>query len=192
MTDKLSPMQLALIYLSSKEFLIEAGYADEIDWQASVSLDKITESDFLREAAWVVLSSGMREAVVRRKFAALSSAFLNWIDAETIEESVEECRKNALLVYRSPRKVGAIAKIVGRVATEGFESVKERAKTRGIDFLREFPFMGPITAFHLAKNIGLAVVKADRHLRRMAENAGIETPDRLCRIISDLTGMALS
>jgi hypothetical protein len=181
-------MQLASDYLSTKKYLIEAGYADEIDWQASVSLDKLTESDFIREAAWVVLSSGMRETVVRRKFPALSSAFLNWVDAKMIAATIQECCQNALSAYRSPRKIGAIAQIVDRVAVEGFDSIKDRVRRYEIEFLREFPFMGPITAFHLAKNIGLPVVKADRHLCRVAKHFGYETPDRICRIISEQTG----
>jgi hypothetical protein len=56
---------LAVLYLTAKERVIEAGFADEIDWQEEVSLEDLDESTFLRESAWVVLSSGFRETVLR-------------------------------------------------------------------------------------------------------------------------------
>jgi hypothetical protein len=56
---------LAVLYLTAKERVIEAGFADEIDWQEKVSLEDLDESTFLRESAWVVLSSGFRETVLR-------------------------------------------------------------------------------------------------------------------------------
>jgi hypothetical protein len=48
--------------------------------------------------------------------------------------------------------------------------------------------MGPATSHHLAKNIGLDVVKADRHLLRIAEKAGYNCPDELCETISEYVG----
>lgn len=54
---------LGISYLTIKRFVIDAGYASEVDWQADVEFDQTSESDFLREAAWVVLSSGFRECV---------------------------------------------------------------------------------------------------------------------------------
>ena len=56
---------LAVLYLTAKERVIEAGFANEIDWQEEVSLEDLDESTFLRESAWVVLSSGFRETVLR-------------------------------------------------------------------------------------------------------------------------------
>jgi hypothetical protein len=191
MTERLSPVRLASVYLCTKEFLIEAGYAGEIDWQASVSLEKLTEPAFLREAAWVVLSSGMRESIVRRRFPVISSAFLNWTDAATIAGRIEECRENALTAYHNPSKIKAISQIVERVCLEGFDSIREKTIRFGVVFLRELPYMGPITSLHLAKNIGLPVVKADRHLCRIAEHSGYETPDCLCQAIADVTGDSL-
>src|SRR6185436_20028855 len=70
--------RLARLYLDIKESLIEAGFAKEIDWQYDLSIKRLTESQFLRESAWVILSSGFRETVLRLKFHAISDAFLSW------------------------------------------------------------------------------------------------------------------
>jgi hypothetical protein len=187
----LTPHQLASLYLTAKERVIAAGFADEIDWQESVSLDDLNESTFLRESAWVVLSSGFRESVLRRRFPDISSAFLQWASAELIISHRESCQKNALVAFGNRRKISAILKIVEQVASAGIEVVRQQILDRGTEFLREFPFIGPITSCHLAKNLGLPIVKPDRHLTRIAAHTGYESPDRMCRIISEYVGDAL-
>jgi hypothetical protein len=64
--------------------------------------------------------------------------------------------------------------------------------SRGIDYLQTFDFIGPVTAFHLAKNIGLDVVKPDRHLLRLAAAAGCNHPSELCGAIAEVTGDKVS
>ena len=54
------------VYLDAKEAVVAQGFAWEIDWQAERRLDRIGESEFLRESAWTVLSAGFREVIVRR------------------------------------------------------------------------------------------------------------------------------
>jgi hypothetical protein len=53
---------------------------------------------------------------------------------------------------------------------------------------QQFPFIGPITSFHLAKNLGLPVAKSDRHLVRLANAVGFEDVQSMCRNISSFTG----
>ena len=187
----LTPRELASLYLTAKEHVIAAGFADEIDWQEKVSLDDLNEPTFLRESAWVVLSSGFRETVLRRRFPDISRAFLNWASAELILSQREICQRKALVLFRNEQKIRAILIIVERVANAGIEVIKRQIFDRGMDFLKEFPFIGPITSCHLAKNLGVSVVKPDRHLTRIAERTGYESPDRMCRIISDHVGDAL-
>jgi len=47
---------------------------------------------------------------------------------------------------------------------------------------------GPITKYHLARNLGVDCVKPDRHLARLAERFGYGTPDAMCRAIQDELG----
>jgi len=188
----LTPRQLASLYLTAKECVIDAGFANEIDWQDDVSLNDLDEPTFLSESAWVVLASGFRETVVRRRFADISSAFLHWVSADLIITHRETCRSQALLIFRNQRKINAILKIVERVAEVGIEVIRRQILNRGFEFLREFPFIGPITALHLAKNPGVPVVKPDRHLTRMAVWTGYESPDRMCQTISEYVGDSLA
>lgn len=175
-------------YMTAKENVIEAGFADEIDWQHYLSFDDLTEPAFLQEAAWVILSSGMREAVVRTKFPAISRAFLGWTNAQEIVRQSERCRQAALSIFAHEGKTEAILFLVTMVARDGFEDVHRRIADEGVDYLQSFPYLGPATAFHLAKNIGLNVVKPDRHLTRISARAGYPSPYAMCKDIAAVVG----
>lgn len=190
-TRPIEPEQLASLYLTAKERVIEAGFAGEIDWQEEVSFNDLDEPTFLRESAWVVLSAGFREAVLRRRFGEVSRAFLHWASADSIIAQRETCRTGALAAFGNQRKIDAIVGIVEQVANEGIETIRQQIKNRGTEFLQELPFIGPVTACHLAKNLGLVMVKPDRHLTRMAAKTGYESADRMCRTISELIGDSL-
>ena len=165
-----------------------AGFAAEVDWQDDLSFKKIEESDFLREAAWVVLGSGMREAVVRRKFDEFSRAFLGWESAAAIVENKAFCRVTALSCFAHTRKIDGILAIADHVAAVGYTSVRRSIEDVGLEYLERFPFIGPITRYHLAKNIGLDVAKPDRHLVRISKASGFSSAELMCRTIADLVG----
>jgi hypothetical protein len=184
----LDPESLAVFYLTAKETVIEAGFADEIDWQEEVEVGDVDEQAFLREAAWVVLAAGFRESVLRRRFAEISRAFLGWSSADAILADSETCRANALNAFGNRRKIGAVFSIVEMVSAQGMEVIRQRLRTDGVSFLREVPFLGPVTVLHLAKNLGLPVVKPDRHLVRMAGHLGYEGAEEMCETIAQMVG----
>jgi len=179
---------LACAYMIAKEKVIERGYAHEIDWQESLSLYDLSESDFLRESAWVILSSGMRETVVRRKFPEISRAFCGWESAWRIVTRKYDCRDSALSYFNSPKKIDSIIEIAAHTAEVGFDCVRQRLWSEGTSYITQFPYMGPATAYHLAKNIGLSVAKPDRHLIRIAEAVGYSTPQSMCEDVADFVG----
>lgn len=179
-------------YLKIKEAVIEKGFAAEIDWQNNIQLSQIRECDFLREAAWVILSSGMRETVIREKFPAISEAFYFWQSANRIVTNLERCSVRALAIFGHQRKIDSIIAIAERIVTDGFENFKICIRDDGVEFIQTLPFMGPATSYHLAKNIGLDVVKPDRHLLRVAASTGYESPEHLCEDIAKSVADRLS
>ncbi len=183
---------MATAYMIAKEAVIQSGYAHEVDWQECVALDDLTEQVFLREAAWVVLSAGMRETVVRSKFPDVSRAFLYWSSGGAIVRRGEECQRNALAVFGNHRKIDAILNIARIVSEEGFDRVRQLVSQEGVDFIERLPFMGPATKYHLAKNLGVLVVKPDRHLLRVAKTAGYSSPASLCEHIAEIVGDTVS
>src|SRR5260370_33934976 len=92
-TDNDRLVELSLrAYFHAKSAVIAAGFSDEIDYHDSLSLNELHECDFLREAAWVILSCGMRESVVSQKFGRISAAFLDWASSKAIVAQRDVCR----------------------------------------------------------------------------------------------------
>jgi hypothetical protein len=172
--------QLAKAYLIAKKCVIKLGYASEVDWQYTVSLSGLDERAFLCESAWVILCSGMRETVVRKKFDGISEAFLHWKSAQAITEHAKSCKLEALKYFNNQAKMDAIHALASHVARIGFIEVRGRIQDGGIKYLQELPYIGPVTCFHLAKNIGLPLAKPDRHLSRLAEALGYLSVQHLC------------
>lgn len=179
-------------YLMAKAVVVSAGFADEFDRLDHLSLDDISEGSFLTEVGWVVFSAGMNERVVRSKFGDISEAYLNWGSAQAIWADRHGCVRRALQVFRHEGKVNAVVNIARRISESGYSAFKRSVANGQIRFLMTLPYMGPATAYHLAKNIGMDVAKPDRHLKRIATVLGHQCPFELCRVIADLVGDRVS
>ena len=93
------------MYLDIKERLLADGFAPKLIGRRTFTFARCTESEFLQEAAWVVLNSGMRESVIREKFPAISDCFLNWQSATMISDKRKSCRSRALRLFGHERKI---------------------------------------------------------------------------------------
>lgn len=184
--------KLANFYMDAKLFVVAAGYSSEIDWQEQQKIANINESDFLREGAWVILSSGMRETIVRRRFKNISEAFFEWESAEKIVRQEKRCIKDAFQYFRHLPKLKAIVNIAIHLFENGFDRVIESIKQGGLDYIMRFPYMGPATSCHFAKNLGLPLAKPDRHLLRITQKMGYSSPQELCSTIAEQTGDKIS
>lgn len=179
-------------YLTAKNFLINVGFDEEIKWQNDLSFSRIEETDLLRESAWVILSSGMRETVIRMKFPSISKAFFDWSSAKLIITQPNRCEMRAIKIFNHSGKIKAILKFAEVLNGMGYYDFKAKLKNEGVSFIQTLPYMGPATSYHFAKNIGLNEVKPDRHLSRVAQSAGYENPRLLCEDISRATGDKIS
>jgi hypothetical protein len=174
-------------YLDAKDYILSCGYSDEIEWQDSLDIRWIKESVFLQEAAWVIISSGMRETVVRKVFPKVSKAFYDWESSNKILKNYEVCLTSSLEVFGNIRKMRAIIKIAEIINSMGFEKIIQTISKDGLKFIQTLPFMGPATSCHFGKNIGLDVAKPDRHLIRIASILGYSCPHALCYEIAKST-----
>lgn len=179
-------------YANARHRVVEAGYWPEIHWMDMVANGPVTEPMVLREAAWVILSSGMRESVVRAKFSGFSKAFLDWRCAKSICQNGVTCRKRASAVFGHQGKISAILTFARYLSDVGIQVFLSELKRVGAEFLQRFPYLGPATSKHLAKNLGIAVAKPDRHLLRIARVAKFDCVNKLCAVISDSIGEAVA
>src|SRR2546423_15518408 len=99
-TQALDIRTLAEVYLSAKRMVIDAGFEAEVAWQEDACLMPVTEERFLSEAAWVVLSSGMKERVIRGVFPSISTAFAEFVSAhDAALAAAEGGRAHALCAF---------------------------------------------------------------------------------------------
>ncbi len=74
----------------------------------------------------------------------------------------------------------------------GVKKFKKELGKSNIDFLECLNYIGPVTKYHLAKNLGVNTGKPDRHLERISNILGYEYPNKLCKEISKATGEKMS
>jgi hypothetical protein len=147
----------------------EAGYSAAIERSENTKLPT-TGKQLAAEAIYVICNSGMSNrtavGIFKRCMAALRAG------------------RSASTVYAHPGKSAAIDEIWRRRRT----LLREFHKTDDIvAFCARLPWLGPVTKFHLAKNLGVDVAKPDVHLNRLAKPEGI-TAQELCERLASETG----
>lgn len=155
-------------FLQLRQRVIDAGYGEEIVWQEGLTPTN-RAGVFFREYVWVVLSSGMKNQIAR-----------------IIEDRIYEAwagGKPTSSAFNHKGKVAAIDKVRGDMERYFFEYQQATDK---LSYLASLPYIGNITKYHLAKNLGEDVVKPDRHLVRIAKSYDT-TPFELCQKLSEET-----
>ena len=145
------------------------GYGDELDWQRYLQPCEDANTFWL-EACWVILNSGMKEQIARKIWDKIKDSWRNGGKAHDVfghkgkSDAIEYIRENRMELFKQ------------------YQQVEDK-----LTFLQTLPFIGSITKYHLAKNLGVDCVKPDRHLVRVAAAYDM-TPDELCEKLSKETG----
>lgn len=182
-------IELALaMFECARNAVAQSHSSVEISWQRGALPEHFTETDLLREAGWVILCGGFREAVVRRVFDYISLCFFDWSSATEIERAGSECIAAAKAVFNNDRKLSAVVDVARRIERVGFSELKARIIGEPIYELQKFSYIGKVTSWHLAKNLGFDVAKPDRHLARLARDHGFSDAHALCSALSHATG----
>ena len=147
----------------------ERGYGTTIDWTESLTPPPNAD-DFAEQTIYVICNSGMANTVASVIFARCMSALHAGI-------AVAE-------VFRHPGKAKAI---------EAIWSDRDRlyaaylSAADKVEALRQLPWIGEVTALHLAKNFGADVAKPDVHMERLAR-AESTTTEALCARLAAESG----
>lgn len=165
-------------FTKAKEFAY-ANYSDEIKRIWSTKLEDISPHIFFREYIWTVHTTGFSAKAVSRFFPRLMDAYGPYQDL-----SLEDLGK-ILKVCNNKQKASAVIKTAQFLTSEIYKyGWREfRASTLSSpELLQKLPYIGKITCFHLARNIGiLDSVKPDLHLVRMAKHWGFGTCIDMCK-----------
>lgn len=156
-------------YLELKAEIIKRGYSNDIKWAENVK-PCTSSDDFLVEFVFVVCNSGMKAQIAVQIFNRLIQAMKD--------------RTSIWCAFKHPGKLGAIGYVWAIRNKLFFEYWKAKDK---IEFCKSLPWIGDITKYHLAKNLGVDCIKPDRHLVRIAKEYNTD-PFSMCRKLSEIIG----
>ena len=157
------------IFLELREKICKAGFGEEIVWQESVT-EPSSADEFMWQYIWVVLSSGMKNQIVR-----------------IIEQRIVEAYNAGKPIGSAFNHQGKVRAIENMIANHDNIFDRYLESDNRLEFLESLPWIGKITKYHLAKNLGEDVMKPDRHLARIASNEHT-TPLQLCQELVSQTG----
>jgi len=163
-------------YIGLEIDIIQRGFIADIKWARSL---KPCDSyiSFFNEYAFVICNSGMKWQIARKIYD-------NIIEAIETNQPISS-------VFKHKGKVAAIEMGYANKRCWFQRYLKAKTVSDKLDYLQSLPWIGPITKYHLAKNLGLDSVKPDRHLVRVAEKYDT-TPLKMCQKLAKQTGLTLS
>jgi len=162
-------MDILEYYKTAKDFVLTHGYKYEVEWcENREPFEFCTSETLFFEYAYVVLNAGMKEQIARKIY----DKFCKELDFNVIGHIG---KRNAIIHGSENYKMW-------------FNSLQMlKSDIERIEYLKTFPWIGDITKFHLARNIGIDCVKPDRHLVRLAEHFGFKAPHNMCVYIQGYT-----
>lgn len=147
----------------------DAGHYADSTWPETLAPPR-TAKQFAEAAIYVIVNSGM-------KYAVAQGIYRRCLDRL-------HGGKKVWRVFGHPGKAKAIDKIwSGR---EGLFQKYQRAEDK-LEFCGSLPWVGPVTKYHLAKDLGVDVAKPDVHLARLARRDRT-TVERMCHRLAKQTG----
>jgi endonuclease III len=172
---------------------VEKEFHKDLEWSRSITdkppLDEITLQDFYREYAWVVYCSGFRYEVVNRKWSDLLEAY-RYFDPEIVSAESTDVYDEAIKIIGHKGKVRAIIDASKFLLDCNFPQLKDLIK-RDLDVLsRKLPYIGDVTKYHLARNLGFDLVKPDVHIARLARYFNLQPLD-MCKFLSESCGLSV-
>lgn len=117
---------------------------------------KLSPNDFASSVAYVILASGFSQKTAKR---------IHKIIMAKIQENC--CIDDLLKIFNNKNKINAISKVWNNKIDfcDGFYKCKNLDEK--LIYLQTLPYIGKITANHLARNLGENVVKYDIWIQRL-------------------------
>ena len=149
------------------EQYVKSNCNDELLRTEQRKFEDQSASSFLDQYTYVVFNSGMKNQVAKK---ILQRFIESGSDPNAINHlAKKEAIKQLHLKYK-----------------EWFQGLRDANDK--FEYLESLPMMGPITKYHLARNMGIDCAKPDRHLQRLADRFGYSNVQTMCREIANESG----
>jgi hypothetical protein len=165
-------------YRQCLKWVIDSGFEDRVIYFRQLQVAGTDIQDFFEEYVHVVLASGFKWAIVEKYKPLLAPGFRQW-KISAIARDPDSVFRQAQSIFRHTKKIKAIidtalelSKWTADEYTDFIDMVATLDGDKVLRMLRTFPYIGPITQYHLARNLGLDFPKPDIHLCRAAAKFG--------------------
>jgi len=189
--------------------MVEDVYADALTHYRYLRYDeeRLTPEFFMSEYVWVVFASGFNSKVLAKKFKRLMFCYSNLFYQMTpvqVDADFEYRWDEVKETIANRRKHDAIRDGVKLINAAWHEKqgnggwwlhFLERLRSfdpftgeavPNLEGIEQLPGIGPITKYHLARNLGFDCVKPDLHLVRLAEYFDFVDPLQMCSFLAGL------
>ena len=156
-----------LFFIKAFDF-VSNNYFSELITVDARHFESISAYDFFLQYVYVVLNAGMKNQIAEK-------------------------------IFRRFYENGFNTKLIGHLGKrKAIEEAKNKYEdwfrilcqmNNKIDYLESLPWIGAITKFHLARNLGIDCAKPDRHLVRLAERFGFSDAQKMCCCLAEEFGM---
>jgi len=160
---------LKFYYMARDKILVE-GYGWELEICERRTFDQTRPIDFLNEYVFVLCNAGLRNQAAQKIFDAWKNEGAKAINHPSKRTAIIEMSKKDDFIEMFLIKLGA--------STDEYK----------IELLSQLSWIGNVTKYHLARNIGIDCAKPDRHLIRIAEKFGYTDVQDMCKFISNNVG----
>jgi hypothetical protein len=173
----------AEVYREVRARLAGLGHGGDWEWAQNVKAPETAEA-LAAEYTWVVINSGMKNTVARKIMDRVWPALQAGV---ALGASATELHGGKIFGHRG--KAAAIERGWRDRAywLASFHDAERDGTAAVLAWCESLPWIGGITKYHLAKNLGVDCAKPDRWLVRLAF-AGDEDVDQLCGRLARETG----
>lgn len=174
------------------EAFVTKNFPEDIEWSRkalSLANSVITKQHFYGEYVFGVFVAGFRYSVVKSKMEDIRRAYFDF-KPDIVEENAYWVKDDMMKILANERKIDATikgAKMINKI--DNWRDFLDEARSN-IYKLEELPYVGPVTKYQIARNIGINIIKPDIHLVRLANCYKMDVFD-MCRKIADETGRSL-
>jgi endonuclease III len=185
----ISDIEIPLLELGAKDYFIKAHkftyhyYYDVIEKISSTKFSELSPERFFEEYVWVVYTSGFSAKAVSKFFDKLSDAYGYFVDLS--DKTIDDVMPKIKLICNNRQKANSVvqmAKILNdNISKYGWQKYRDDHLSSP-ELLMNLPYIGKITRYHIARNIGLLdSVKPDLHLVRAAKYWGYKDCEEMCK-----------